>query len=281
MLQKPMKGELRTPEQIREQYIIAKELSDRLRKASKSERRILYSSLYDELFRRVPFHPLVRRKNSAAETANAINSQMKFLRIFLNQNTRYLEVGAGDCALAIELTKMVKEVYAVDVSVELTGQSARPPNFHLILTDGCSIPLPANSVDVAYSNQLMEHLHPDDAFEQLQNIYSALAPGGTYICITPNRLSGPHDVSQYFDKVATCFHLKEYTTTELSSLFRRVGFSRVKVYLGAKAKYLGLPAFLFFFHEYLLEKLPYSFRRKIAHTLPTRLLMGIRLVGIK
>ena len=63
----------------------------------------------------------------------------------------------------------------------------------------------------------MEHLHPDDALEQLQNIYSALVPGGIYLCITPNRLSGPQDVSRDFDMVATGFHLKEYTISELSN----------------------------------------------------------------
>lgn len=62
----------------------------------------------------------------------------------------------------------------------------------------------------------MEHLHPDDAYEQLQEIYNALIPGGIYICITPNRLSGPHDVSQYFDSIATGFHPKEYTTVEMN-----------------------------------------------------------------
>ena len=71
----------------------------------------------------------------------------------------------------------------------------------------------------------MEHLHPDDAVDQLKNIYNALVNGGKYICITPNRLTGPHDISKYFDNVATGFHLKEYTVTELSGLFREVGFS--------------------------------------------------------
>jgi predicted SAM-dependent methyltransferase len=51
----------------------------------------------------------------------------------------------------------------------------------------------------------MEHLHPDDAFEQLKQIYTALTPGGLYICTTPNRLTGPHDVSKYFDETAAGF----------------------------------------------------------------------------
>ena len=54
-------------------------------------------------------------------------------------------------------------VYAVEVSEEITGNLAFPRNVRLLLSDGTSIPVPDASVAVAYSNQLMEHLHPDDA----------------------------------------------------------------------------------------------------------------------
>ena len=56
------------------------------------------------------------------------------------------------------------------------------------------------------------------ALEQLQNIHRSLADDWLYICITPNRLDGPHDVSQYFDGVARGFHMKEYTTAALARL---------------------------------------------------------------
>lgn len=281
MIQKLIKGEHRTTEQIREHYEIAKELAGKLRMASKDERRLLYSILYDELYRRVPHHPLLTRKASPAETARLVRAQTKFLQRFINRNTVFLEVGPGDCSLSFELAKTVKEVYAVDVSDEITRRLSQPSNFHLILSDGTSIPVPPNSMDVVYSNQLMEHLHPEDALEQLTNIYSTLVPGGSYVCITPNRLSGPHDVSQYFDEVAKCFHLKEYTTVELSQIFKKAGFSRVQVYLGGKGKYIGLSPSLFLLHEALLENLPYRWRRAITRVFPFRLLMGIRLVGVK
>ena len=87
---------------------------------------------------------------------------------------------------------------------------------HVVLSDGVSVEVPAASVTLAYSNQLMEHLHPDDALVQLRNIVRALAPGGLYVR-HPNRLTGPHDISMYFDRVATGFHLKEYTATESRS----------------------------------------------------------------
>jgi hypothetical protein len=124
-------------------------------------------------------------------------------------------------------------------------------------------------------------LHPDDPAEQLKNIFHALIPFGVYICVTPNRLSGPHDISKYFDEVATGFHLKEYSTLELSSLFRKVGFSRVRAYIGAKGKYVGLPICTIGLCETLLDKLPYATRKIIMRIQPIKLLQEIRLIGIK
>jgi len=141
--------------------------------------------------------------------------------------------------------------------------------------------LPPNSVDVAYSDQLMEKLHPDEAHVQLENIYRALIPGGVYLCITPNRLNGPHDIYVYFVEVATGFHLKEYTTLELSRLFRKVGFSRVRAYIWVKGRHVSLPPFPIVLFERLLEILPSALGKTIARMRPFELLLGIQLVGIK
>jgi hypothetical protein len=156
-----------------------------------------------------------------------------------------------------------------------------PQNFQLVFSNGCSIPVLEESVNVAYSYQLMEHLHPDDAFEQLQNIYKVLTTGGVYICDTPNRLSGPHDISRHFDTVAQGFHLKEYTITELSDLLKKVGFSKIRVYIRIKKIYIFLYTFPAILCEKLLSILPYSLRQGMVSNLPISWLLGIRLVGTK
>jgi SAM-dependent methyltransferase len=281
MVLKPAREERRTAEQLREHYEVEKELAHRLRNASRQERCDLYHSLYDELYQRVPHHPQLVRKLSPEEMTKAASEQLKFLGRFLDKNTIFLEVGAGDCALSLKVAQFVKKVYAVDVSDEIVKGLAPPPNFQLILSDGCSVPIPQHSIGVAYSNQLMEHLHPDDACEQLQNIYRALMGGGVYICITPNRLGGPHDISKYFDTIATGFHLKEYTLAELNNLFQKVGFQKVRAYVGGRGKYTSFPVFPLILCEMLLSTLPYTLRRRVALGVPFRLLLGIRLVGTK
>jgi SAM-dependent methyltransferase len=198
----------------------------------------------------------------------------------LRPETVLLEIGPGDCAFSMAVAPLVRQVYGLDVSAEITRRVSLPSNFKLILSDGVSVPLPPDSVDLAYSNQLMEHLHPDDALEQLQGIWRALRPGGVYICVTPNRVNGPHDISQYFDSVATGFHLKEYTIAELSQLFRKVGFREVKTLLGRRGACIPTPIWPAVAGEKALDLLPLKARLLLGRTVG-RVFLGVRLRGTK
>lgn len=281
MLRAIPKRENRTYEQIRSHYEIEKELAGKLRNADKKERRHLYTAVYDELFSRVPLHSQLTHKSDPAAKLKEITRQIKFLKRFLWRDTVYLEVGAGDCSLSVAVSKMVKKVYVVDVSTEITKNINFPENCVLAISDGTSIPVPKNSVDVAYSNQLMEHLHPDDAFEQIQNIYTALKREGAYICITPNSLTGPHDISRGFDGLATGFHLKEYTATELSRLFFKVGFSKVYSYIGGRGIHIRCPLLLIILCEKTLRHIPALIRLKLTDALIFKSLLGVRMVAVK
>jgi SAM-dependent methyltransferase len=195
----------------------------------------------------------------------------------------FLEIGPGDCTLSLEVTKYVKKVCAADVSTQITSGLTLPANFELIISNGINIPVSESTIDIVYSHQLMEHLHPDDAFEQLQSVCQALAPGGIYICITPNRLSGPHDTSAYFDEIATGWHLKEYTVFELYRLFCAAGFSKVDYYKSSGRVHFALPLNIVTgncvkFLEACLSYLPFSIRHRLSTWLTFR---GITIVGTK
>lgn len=274
-------SETRSNERVREHYRIEQELAARLKSAPRHERRRLYTAAYDELFRRVPDHPQLALKANTEMRQAEVAARLKLLSGYLHPDIAYLEVGPGDCALATAVARRVRRVYAVDVSNEIAAGVALPANLELAISDGSTIPVPAASVDLAYSDQLMEHLHPDDANEQLRNIYLALKPGGSYICITPNRLSGPHDVSRYFDEVATGFHLREYSVGELVQLFRAAGFREFGVLAGGGGFHLSLPLFLVQLIEQLLGGLPATFGRTLARGLPLRLILGAKLVATK
>jgi SAM-dependent methyltransferase len=271
-----------TPEQLAEHYEVERDLARRLRDTrDAATRRDLYATVYDELFRRVPHHPMLVARPDPAAHAARIAKQVALLRPLLGPDGAFLEVGAGDCSLSLALAPYARQVYAVDVSAEITKDRERPAHFTLALSDGTSIPVPGGSVTLAFSNQLMEHLHPDDAVAQLRAIAAALAPGGAYVCITPHRYSGPHDVSRAFDPVAQGLHLHEYRVGELVRLFRAAGFARFATYLPIGGRPRVLPLAAARLPELVLSVLPWPLRRRIARTRAVEGLLGIRLIAWK
>ena len=175
----------RSPVQIREHYEIEKELALRLRTASYTQRQGLYSQVYDELFRRVPHHMQLTVGASEARAAARMEEaeyELYGLEPYLKPHTIFAEIGAGDCAITMAVAARVKHAYAIDVSTEVTKGLSPPDNFTLLISDGRNIPVTPGTIHVAFSTQLMEHLHPEDAGEQLSSIYRSLAPGGTSTC---------------------------------------------------------------------------------------------------
>lgn len=269
---------------LRRHYLIERELADRLRQAPDAVRRVLYPQVYDELFRRLPNHPQLKARfqpDAHDRRLRDVRWQFAFLRPALGLRTHFMEIGAGDCALSRELAGHVERVYAVDVSEQIMHTTPRAPNLVPVLSDGTSIPVPEATVDVAFSNQLMEHLHPRDAAEQLGNIYKSLAPGGSYFCVTPNKAYGPCDVSAAFDEVATGLHIKEYSARELRDLFLAAGFRKVRFYSGARGRYLRMPYAVIRCVELLAGAMPSRLRKAIAGQAPMRALLGLYAQAIK
>jgi SAM-dependent methyltransferase len=271
----------RIKKQLIEQYHIEKELANRLKIANKKDRKNLYTKLYDELFERVPHHPQLTRKKDKKLQQKAISGQVKLLSTYFSREKIFMELGSGDCALSFEMCKYFKKVYAIDVSDTITKNIQKPTNFELIISDGSSIDVVPESINIAYSNQLMEHLHPDDAIDQLQGVYNALVPGGIYICITPHRFKGPSDISKYFDEVATGFHLKEYTITELIQLFKSVGFRKIINLFVVKSLMLKVPVYPAIYFEKLIDPVPHFIRKRISTNLLVNHLMSIKIVATK
>lgn len=274
-----MKGydlEGRTLEQVREHYEVERQLASQLKQATREQRQTLYSSVYDELFRRVPHHPqLVRKANAThGEKDELVSMLVDMASRFVTPGSTFLEIGAGDCAVSLEMAQRVRQVYALDVSEQISRNDSRLKNFRLILSDGCSIPVEPGTVDIAFSYQLLEHLHPEDALDQLRNVREALAPKGCYVCVTPNSLSGPHDVSKFFEDEPRGFHLKEYSTAELVRLFRQAGFSRFRLFFWSHGMFLRIPAAPVALLESALRVLPRSWQRRLADSFPLRALLG-------
>lgn len=276
------RGERRSLERLRLHYTVERQLADRLREAADAkERQRICATMYDELFRLVPDHPRLAEKGESTQLRERdVNWNMAQLKPYLRPGCTFLEVGAGDCALSARVARTAAKVFAVDITAR-SRKLRLPGNVRFVRTSGTDIGVPIETVDLAFSDQLMEHLHPDDALAQLRNIRRVLKPGGVYVCVTPNRLYGPSDVSGYFEDVARGFHLREYSVREIRAIFREAGFPKTHVYIGARGLFLRCPALLVETLESTIEWLPTRLRRSVAKIPILRALLGVRVAGIR
>jgi SAM-dependent methyltransferase len=264
----------RSSDRLRAHYVLERQLAKRLLESSASERARVYTEVYSELFQSLPDHPqhTVETGNAAEEIADDLN----FLRLSAQPNANFLEIGCGDARLSFAAAGLVHYVYGLDVTDELISFDRAPANFRFLKTKSTNIDLPDNSIDLVYSNQLMEHLHPDDAESQLWEVMRVLRPGASYWCRTPNRVTGPHDVSCYFDYTATGFHLREYDYTSIRALFKRAGFRKVRFVARLRGRTIPLPYWLARPAEFTVEHAP-----KLAHARIFNRLMGLNVIGTK
>jgi SAM-dependent methyltransferase len=256
--------------------VLERRLADRLRAACTSERRQLYGPLYDELFSSLDDHP---QHTAQSETWSLrVTRQLRLLRPYLDRRARFVEIGCGDAAVSIAAAQIVREAVGVDVTGALLP-TQRPSNFTFVKTDGVGLAIASESVDLVYSNQLMEHLHPEDALEQLREIRRILRPGGHYVCITPSRVTGPHDVSRYFDYEATGFHISEYDYRSLRSTFRVAGFKNFSVVFTARGQRVLAPYAIARLAELAAYALPRNWRAHFGRTRWADVLFAMIAIG--
>ena len=85
-----------------------------------------------------------------------------------------------------------------------------------------------DTYDALISDQVVEHIHPDDLVEHFRCARSILRTGGRYIFATPHKFIGPSDISQIFEcDNPMGMHLKEYSFKELRDLLRGAGFQNI------------------------------------------------------
>ncbi len=262
-LRQPPPG--RTAESIERQFIVEKGLADRLRNSKPEERKNILSTMYDELFAKVPEHSRLTRRSDPEKTRQYNRSKAGLLRRFLNPNIVFLEFGSGDCQFAEEIAKQAKEVIGVDISDQRDPAKPSPPNFRLVTYDGTNLDsIASDSVDLAFSDQLLEHLHPEDAQNHIALIFRILRKGGNYVLRTPHAHSGPHDISKYFCYEPQGFHLKEWTFTELRAAMLAARFSRVTAMRSIRGTTFNIPFLYLTVAEKLIGSCPGAVRKFLA-----------------
>lgn len=101
--------------------------------------------------------------------------------------------------------------------------AAVDPRVRVVEADLAALPLPDDGVDLAVSLQVVEHL--DDVHGALAELARVVAPGGTVVVTTPNRLT----FSPGRTVPLNPFHVREFTADELAVVLERAGLVDVEV----------------------------------------------------
>lgn len=252
----------RTYESLLHHFEIERSIAKRLKETDREGRKQIYSTMYDQLFAQVPDHPRLKRRADTSLTERTNISKARLLQPFVRGDAVFLEFGSGDCRFSIAMAHRFRQVHAVDIADQIGSDITPPSNFNLTIYDGYELDLPENSIDIAFSDQLIEHFHPEDTAYHFKLVQRLLKPGGVYLFRTPHRLTGPHDVSRYFSDHAQCFHLKEWTYGELSALLKDLGFRSTTTYWFGKGVRVQLPLFAFNLAERYCQNFRGPFHRK-------------------
>ena len=251
----------RNYDQILNHYNVEKEIAERIKAADRAERKQIYATMYDELFKKVPDHPRLTKRVDDRLTENSIKSKMALMRRFLNPSASFLEFGSGDCRFAMAAANHVKHSYGIDISDQRNPNDLPPDNFDLIVYDGYSIDaINDDYIDLVFSDYLIEHLHPEETLFHFNLVFRLLKYKGKYVFRTPHAFVGPTDISRYFSDVAEGFHLKEWTYADLYAVIKKIGYSKISEYWYAKGIMIKIP----FWWMHNLEKIIKLFPREIC-----------------
>lgn len=268
----------RTLEQIKNHYFVEKALADNLKKANREDRKKIYATMYDELFSKVPDHSRLTKGKDDTVTKRLNKTKYGIIKRFVNTATVFAEFGSGDCRFATKMANHVNTVYAIDISDQRNPEYNFPKNFKLIVYDGYQIEdITDNAIDIIFSDQLIEHLHPEDTKNHFELALRILKPGGKYIFKTPHALLGPRDISQYFSDEPEGFHLKEWLYGEINTLLKETGYSKIYFYWTAKGYRLRLPKLYFFTYEHFFSLFPKRYIRLITKfTVPSLMCIAVK-----
>ena len=184
-----------------------------------------YSTLYAEL-------PWLNELSGAASTESAVDEAEDWSDLIGPPPRRVYEIGSGTGRLASALADRGYECTATEITRE-RGQkwTAGRRSLRWTVTDGVHLDNFERRewYDAAISDQVIEHLHPDDLVPHFAGACAILKPGGRYVCATPHAFAGPADVSRVFGRDRPeGMHLKEYTYRELQDAVYAAGFKRLE-----------------------------------------------------
>ncbi len=194
----------------------------RLLAAPPDQRAAVFEACYSELYVRFPW------LYQGADPADRKMDYVTWGHLLPQEPQDIYEIGSGNAGLARYLASLGHHVTATEVSSERREKSALDtPGLRWATTDGVHLLHyeTAESYSAVISNQVIEHLHPEDLPIHLEHAQQLLRRGGCYILSTPHAAVGPSDIGRVFEAdTLVGMHLREYSYAELERLGIAAGF---------------------------------------------------------
>jgi spore coat polysaccharide biosynthesis protein SpsF (cytidylyltransferase family)/2-polyprenyl-3-methyl-5-hydroxy-6-metoxy-1,4-benzoquinol methylase len=159
----------------------------------------------------------------ASTVSNPLFESYEFARGQFGTNDRVLDIACGDGYGCRILAENVGAVLGVDINQPLIAanqQNNRIANISYDAGDCFALSLADSAVTGATAMELIEHLPVDDVDNFVKEVRRVVAPGGRFICSTPQNSHG--------DIPVVPWHVKEYSVAELRAILER-HFSSVKI----------------------------------------------------
>ncbi len=261
----------RIPRTITEQEMLShwnceRQMRQALLNSSPESRAAVFEQCYTTLYTRFPWlNEAPPRPASEFRSWHSIIGAPK-------QNI--FEVGSGKGELIDSLAALGHQCTATEITSQ-RGARSSSTGVRWISSDGIHLEVGQSSgcYDVVISNQVIEHLHPDDLDVHFITARKILRPKGRYIFATPHTYVGPSDVSALFGcRNPEGMHLKEHTYMELASRCKKAGFKRLESVLRLPSPlnrlFSARASVLYMKHQVVMEMLighaPIAVRRRCA-----------------
>jgi len=160
---------------------------------------------------------------AASKVSNPLFESYEFARRQFGPADRILDIACGDGYGCRILSEQAGAVLGIDINAELiaaNGNGNHGGNISYAVDNAFGLSLADGSVTGVTAMELIEHLPVDKVDTFAREVRRVLAPGGRFICSTPQNSHG--------DIPVVPWHVKEYSAPELRAILER-HFASVKI----------------------------------------------------